>query len=100
MRFGIASITKTVVAACVLKLEEEGLLSLDDAIAAEVTPYLSCAPQAVAAAKGLARRLGPVIDTAAVTASIDALIAQWEGNEANEGIAAFFEKRAPRWQVG
>ncbi len=33
MRFGIASITKTVVAACILKLEEEGLLSTDDTIA-------------------------------------------------------------------
>lgn len=33
MRFGIASITKTAVAATILKLEEEGLLSLDDTIA-------------------------------------------------------------------
>lgn len=32
MRFGIASITKTIVAATILKLEEEGLLSLDDTI--------------------------------------------------------------------
>ena len=32
MRFGIASITKTVVAATIMKLEEEGLLSLDDPI--------------------------------------------------------------------
>jgi D-alanyl-D-alanine carboxypeptidase len=32
MRFGIASITKTAVAATILKLEEEGLLSLDDTI--------------------------------------------------------------------
>ena len=33
MRFGIASITKTAAAATILKLEEEGLLSLDDTIA-------------------------------------------------------------------
>lgn len=32
MKFGIASITKTVVAATILKLEEEELLSLDDTI--------------------------------------------------------------------
>jgi len=32
MRFGIGSITKTAVAATVLKLEEEGVLSLDDTI--------------------------------------------------------------------
>jgi D-alanyl-D-alanine carboxypeptidase len=37
MRFGIASITKTVAAACILKLEEEGLLSLDDTIADHIT---------------------------------------------------------------
>lgn len=37
MRFGIASITKTVVAATVLKLEEEGVLSLDDTIGDYIT---------------------------------------------------------------
>ena len=37
MRFGIASITKTVVAATIMKLEEDGLLSLDD----PVSDYLS-----------------------------------------------------------
>jgi len=72
---------------------------LDAAVAAEVAPYLACAPGAVAAAKRLARSLGPVIDEAAVEASIDALVAQWEGEEAPEGIAAFFEKRKPVWVV-
>ena len=37
MRFGIASITKTVVAATTLKLEEEGLLSLEDPISDYLT---------------------------------------------------------------
>jgi D-alanyl-D-alanine carboxypeptidase len=37
MRFGIASITKTVASACILKLEEEGLLTLDDTIADHLT---------------------------------------------------------------
>ncbi|MGX1930108.1 serine hydrolase domain-containing protein [Flagellimonas sp. 2504JD4-2] len=37
MRFGIASITKTFVAAAVLKLEEEGELSLDDPISKWLT---------------------------------------------------------------
>lgn len=71
--------------------------ALDDAIAAEVTPYLGCAPGAVAAAKRLARNLGPRIDAETVAMSIEGLIAQWEGDEAREGIAAFFEKRKPRW---
>ncbi len=70
---------------------------LDAAVEAEVVPYLDCAPGAVAAAKALAQRLGGNIDADAVAHSIDALIAQWEGDEAPEGIAAFFEKRKPRW---
>ncbi|MFC3571007.1 crotonase/enoyl-CoA hydratase family protein [Paracoccus simplex] len=72
--------------------------ALDAAVEAEVAPYLSCAPGAVAAAKRLARRLGPAIGPAEIEASIDALVAVWEGDEAPEGIAAFFEKRKPRWQ--
>ena len=70
---------------------------LDDAIAREVDPYLACAPGAVAAAKSYARSFGTVIDAATIDRSIAALTAQWDGAEAPEGIAAFFEKRAPRW---
>ncbi len=73
---------------------------LEAAVEAEVAPYLNCAPGAVAAAKALARRMGPVIDEAAIDASIDALIAQWEGDEAPEGVAALFDKRPPRWAQG
>ena len=72
---------------------------LDAAIEAEIAPYLNCAPGAVAAAKALARRLGPAIGQPEIEASIDALVAVWEGDEAPEGISAFFEKRKPRWQV-
>lgn len=71
---------------------------LDSAIEAEIAPYLSCAPGAVAAAKALARSLGPRIDAQTIAASIDALVAVWEGPEAPGGIAAFFDKRKPRWQ--
>lgn len=70
---------------------------LDAAVAAEVTPYLTCAPGAVAAAKALARSLGPTIDAATVERSIDALIARWEDAEAAQGIAAFFDKTPPPW---
>ncbi|MFT4744141.1 MAG: methylglutaconyl-CoA hydratase [Yoonia sp.] len=71
--------------------------TLDAAIEAEVAPYLNCAPNAVAAAKALARRLGPTIDDATVAASIDALIAAWDGDEAAQGIATFFDKQPPPW---
>ncbi|SDE68328.1 methylglutaconyl-CoA hydratase [Paracoccus isoporae] len=73
---------------------------LDDAVEAEVAPYLHCAPGAVAEAKRLARALGPRIDEAVIEDTIDRLIAMWEGDEAPEGIAAFFDKRKPRWQQG
>lgn len=72
---------------------------LDNAVAAEVAPYLQCAPDAVAAAKAFARSLGPTIDESVVARSIDALIAQWEGRSAKEGISAFFERRKPDWAV-
>ncbi|MDP5348183.1 MAG: crotonase/enoyl-CoA hydratase family protein [Paracoccaceae bacterium] len=71
---------------------------LDAAIAAEIAPYLDCAPQAVARAKALLRRLGPVIDEATIAHTIAELTACWEGDEAPEGIGAFFAKRKPRWQ--
>ncbi|MFV0291790.1 MAG: crotonase/enoyl-CoA hydratase family protein [Paracoccus sp. (in: a-proteobacteria)] len=71
---------------------------LDRYIEKEIAPYLLCAPGAVAEAKRLARELGPRIDQAAIGHSIDRLVAVWEGDEASEGIAAFFEKRKPYWQ--
>ncbi|MGJ5618620.1 crotonase/enoyl-CoA hydratase family protein [Sulfitobacter sp. MF3-043] len=73
------------------------LAELDAAIEAEVTPYLSCAPGAVAAAKKLARELGPRIDDAVVAHTIAALAARWETDEAAEGIGAFFDKRKAAW---
>lgn len=68
------------------------------AVEAEVVPYLSCAPGAVAAAKQLTRDLGPRLDDAVIDMTIEALVERWEGDEAPEGIAAFFEKRKPSWQ--
>ena len=67
------------------------------AVEAEVVPYLSCAPGAVAAAKALARRLGPRIDEGTIAITIDALKSRWETEEAAEGIGAFFEKRKASW---
>ncbi|MFN3954927.1 MAG: crotonase/enoyl-CoA hydratase family protein [Pararhodobacter sp.] len=72
---------------------------LDAAVEAEVKPYLACAPGAVAAAKALALRLGDAPGEADVACSIAALVSRWEGDEAAEGIAAFFARRKPRWMV-
>lgn len=83
---------------------ELGLLSkavaatdLGDAVEAEILPYLSCAPGAVASAKDLVRILGPRIDDALIDQTIRALVERWETEEAHEGIGAFFEKRKPAW---
>ena len=72
---------------------------LDAAIEAEVAPYLDCAPGAVARAKALLRGFGPRIDAAVIAATIAALAECWAGDEAPEGVAAFFDKRAPRWRA-
>lgn len=72
-------------------------VDLDAAVEAEVQPYLSCAPGAVAEAKRLVRRLGPTIDEAVIAETIAALVERWESAEAAEGIAAFFDKRKPGW---
>ncbi len=72
---------------------------LAEAVEAEVAPYMACAPGAVAAAKKLTRDLGPRLDDATIDHTIQALVDRWEGGEASEGIAAFFEKRKPRWQI-
>lgn len=73
------------------------LEALDAAVEAEVAPYLACAPGAVAGAKALVRRLGPVIDAAVIDETIAALVTRWESPEAAEGIAAFFDKRKAAW---
>ncbi len=70
------------------------------AVEAEVVPYLSCAPGAVASAKALVRDLGPRIDAATIDHTIRALVARWETAEAAEGIAAFFDKRKAPWISG
>jgi methylglutaconyl-CoA hydratase len=71
---------------------------LDAAIEAEVAPYLDCAPGAVARAKALLRTLGPRIDDDVILHTVGELAACWEGEEAPEGIGAFFDKRKPSWQ--
>ena len=71
---------------------------LEAAVEAEILPYLSCAPGAVAEAKALMRDLSGRVTAAQVDMAIDALAARWQSDEAREGVAAFFDKRAPGWQ--
>jgi methylglutaconyl-CoA hydratase len=74
-----------------------GREDLDAAVEAEVAAYLAVAPQAVGAAKALARSLGPRIDAEVIEATVARLADIWEGAEARAGIAAFLEKRPPPW---
>lgn len=71
--------------------------ALDAAVEAEIEPYLAAAPGAVAAAKALARALSPRIDDAVIEHTVGRLADAWEQPEAQEGVAAFFEKRKPSW---
>ena len=73
---------------------------IDTAVEAEIAPYLSAAPGAVAAGKALVATLGAAPDEAQISATIDALVTRWESEEAAEGISAFFEKRRPGWTDG
>lgn len=70
---------------------------LDAAVEAEVAPYLICAPGAVKDAKALLRTLAGSVQTEQLEHAIDALALRWEGDEAREGIAAFFDKRPAPW---
>jgi methylglutaconyl-CoA hydratase len=71
--------------------------ALDAAVDAEVTPYLATAPGAVARAKALALKLGQAPDAASIDHSIAELVACWEGEEAQTGIAAFFARSKAPW---
>ncbi|MCI4663925.1 MAG: crotonase/enoyl-CoA hydratase family protein [Neomegalonema sp.] len=70
---------------------------LDAAVEAEIEPYFTASSVAVAAAKKMARGLGPSIDTLTIEETIMQLADTWETDDAREGVAAFFEKRKPRW---
>jgi methylglutaconyl-CoA hydratase len=70
---------------------------LDAAIEAEVKPYLSCSPAAVAEAKALIRHVAGEVDEATMRHTAARLADCWEG-DAREGVSAFFEKRPPAWK--
>jgi len=71
--------------------------ALDAVVEAEIDSCLAVAPKAAAAAKALARDLGPRIDDAVIEETVARLADIWEGHEAREGVDAFFSGRPPRW---
>lgn len=73
--------------------------ALDAAVAAEAEPFLACAPGAVADAKALIREVVAPADPALIDRTVGLLVKRWESDESAEGIAAFFEKRKPRWSA-
>ncbi len=72
-------------------------IDLDDALESEIKPYLDAAPGAIAEAKLLARTLLPGVGPDTVKMSVDALIRRWESDEAQQGLAAFFDKKKAPW---
>lgn len=68
--------------------------ALDAAVGAEIDAALACGPRAVAAAKAMLRRLARPVDPAE-TARL--LADWWETEEPREGVAAFLDRRPPRW---
>jgi len=70
---------------------------MDSAVMDAIEPYLHTAPGATAAAKALARSLGPVIDQSTIERSVKQLADVWETDEAKQGIDAFLNKVKPPW---
>jgi methylglutaconyl-CoA hydratase len=74
--------------------------ALDGAVAAVVDALLACGPAAQASAKRLVRAVGGVERTAAMMDDLAERIATTRASdEGREGVAAFLEKRAPRWSA-
>lgn len=71
---------------------------LDAAAGEKVSALLAGGPEALAATKGLMRRLEEVepMDAPGMTASLAAQLRS--GEEGQEGLDAFLEKREPRWR--
>jgi len=72
---------------------------LDQAVEIELKQALDCAPQAISKAKHMLAAL----EMGGIENVDDYLIGQladtWEGDEAQQGIRAFFAKQAPPWKV-
>ncbi|MCY4454489.1 MAG: enoyl-CoA hydratase-related protein [Immundisolibacterales bacterium] len=71
---------------------------LDRAVDAWVADILACAPLSLRAIKRSVAETGHLPERAARTACLPSLVAALESDDADEGVAAFREKRAPVWK--
>jgi len=72
---------------------------LDEAVDNELIQALSCAPQAIARAKHMLARLSKGDISNPEDYLNEQLADAWEGDEAQQGIRAFFAKHPPPWKV-
>ncbi len=71
--------------------------ALDAAVDAELEAILACSPVALAACKRLIEEVPGKDGEGAMAYTATLLADLWESEDAREGIAAFNEKRKPRW---
>lgn len=72
---------------------------LDAVVENEIGELLDCAPGAVAATKSLIRRITGNLDASLKQDTAEMLADCWEGEEAQAGIAAFFDRQPAPWKV-
>ena len=72
--------------------------ALDDAVARWVADILGCAPLSLRAIKQMVRAGAALSPQQAQALKLPALIAALGSADQDEGVRAFLEKRAPRWQ--
>lgn len=109
-RMGRSAATRMVLRADVVDAAEAGRLglvhqvvadaaALEEAVAAVAADIRKGAPAALAETKALIAALGPLAPEGYAEAGAEAFAKCAAGPEAEEGIAAFQQKRPPRWAV-